>query len=62
MATWVDEYATMLDDCENRQSRMTDWEIAFVASLQEQLADGRQLSEKQVRRLDELWERLTARG
>ena len=28
MTSWVDEYFTMLDDCEKRESLLTDWERA----------------------------------
>ena len=26
MATWVDEYMTMVEDCEKRESKLTEWE------------------------------------
>lgn len=26
MTTWADEYVTMLEDCEKRSERLTDWE------------------------------------
>ena len=28
--SWQDEYLTMIDDCEKRESRMNDWEIGFI--------------------------------
>ena len=62
MTTWADEYLTMLDDCEKRESRLTDWERGFVDSLRRQLEQGRRPSEKQVESLDAVWERATARG
>lgn len=30
MTTWADEYMTMLEDCERREERLTDWERGFV--------------------------------
>lgn len=62
MTTWADEYLTMLDDCETRSERLTEWECGFVDSLQKQIADGRRPSAKQIEALDKIWERATARG
>lgn len=55
-----DEIATLIEDCENRQSRLTDWERRFIDSLSNQIAAGRPASRKQQAVLDELWERVTA--
>ncbi|MFZ5566020.1 MAG: hypothetical protein ACOY95_03355 [Pseudomonadota bacterium] len=54
-----DEHQQMVQDCENRESKLTDWERSFIDSISKQLADGRRLSEKQAERLDEIWERVT---
>lgn len=62
MTTWADEYLTMLDDCEKREERLTDWERGFVDSLRRQIEQGRRPSAKQVETLDNCWERATARG
>lgn len=62
MSTWADEYMTLLDDCEKRSEKLSDWECEFVDSLQRQLAEGRRPSAKQIETLDKLWERATARG
>lgn len=53
------EHQQMVTDCENRESKLTDWERSFIDSISRQLADGRRLSEKQAQRLDEIWERVT---
>jgi hypothetical protein len=58
---WSDEYATMLDDCEAREGRLTDWERGFVDSLRSQLEKGF-LTPKQIEKLDDIWERVTANG
>jgi hypothetical protein len=55
----ADEQQTMVQDCENRESKLTDWEREFVDSISRQLAQGRALSEKQADRLDAIWERVT---
>lgn len=54
-----DELVQMIDDCVNRESKLTDWERTFIDSLQSQTAAGRRLSEKQADRLEEIWERVT---
>lgn len=57
--TTHDEHQQMVSDCENRESKLTDWERTFIDSLSDQIANGRRLSEKQAERLDEIWERVT---
>jgi len=54
-----DEQVQMVDDCEKRDSKLTDWERGFLDSIFLQLADGRRLTEKQAERLDEIWQRVT---
>ncbi len=62
MATWVDEYLTMVEDCEKRESRLTEWEAGFVDSIRHRLENEQPLSAKQTETLDKIWERVTARG
>jgi len=62
MSTWADEYIQLLDDCEAREDRLTDWERGFVDSLRRQLTEGRRPSQKQIDALDATWERATKRG
>ena len=59
---WADEYVTLLDDCEKREGRLTDWERGFVDSLRRQIEAGRRPSPKQIETLDSTWERATKRG
>lgn len=54
-----DEHQQMVTDCENRESKLTDWERSFIDSISRQLADGHRLSEKQAERLESIWERVT---
>lgn len=54
-----DEHLTMVEDCENRESKLTDWERDFIDSIRTQLEHSRALSEKQADRLDAIWERIT---
>lgn len=62
MSDWADEYITLLDDCETREDRLTDWERGFVDSLRRQIEAGRRPTPKQIEALDSTWERATARG
>jgi hypothetical protein len=55
-----DEHATMVEDCENRESRLNDWERSFVDSIKRQLADGIALTTKQAEALDDIWEKVTS--
>ena len=62
MSTWADEYLTLLEDCERRSERLSEWELGFVDSLQRQLSEGRRPSAKQAETLNTIWERATKRG
>lgn len=62
MSDWSSEYLKMCEDCEKRESCMTEWECNFIDSLQRQLAAERQPSPKQIEVLDRIWEKVTARG
>lgn len=62
MSTWADEYITLLDDCEKREDRLTDWERGFIDSLRKQIESDRRPSPKQIDTLDNIWERATKRG
>lgn len=54
-----DEHAVMVKDCQERESKLTDWERGFVDSLEHQLAASRRLTDKQVETLDAIWDRIT---
>ena len=41
MATWADEYLTMVEDCEKRESRLTPWEAGFIDSVRNLLEQER---------------------
>lgn len=56
------EHQTLIDDCEARESRLADWEVNFIDSLSRQMEAGRSLTAAQVEKLEEIWERATARG
>ncbi len=57
-----DEIGQMIDDCETRESRLSEWEAEFIDSLRHQLANGRNLTERQVEKLESIWEKATKHG
>jgi len=62
MSDWTDEYMTLIEDCERRSEKLSDWELNFIDSLRRQLEDGRRPTANQIEKLDEIWERATKRG
>lgn len=61
-SSWADEYLQMVEDCENRESRMSEWEQTFIASIRTQLESERALTLNQTECLDRVWERVTKNG
>ena len=59
---WTQEYLTMVEDCEMRDSRLTDWERGFLDSISKRLENEQGLSERQIETLENIWERVTAKG
>ena len=49
----------MVEDCQNRESMLSDWERGFIDSLAKQMADGRSLTEKQADKLESIWTKIT---
>ena len=56
------DHAQLIEDCEHRSERLDDWSVNFIDSISRQLAAGRQLTANQVEKLDDIWERATAKG
>lgn len=50
----------MIDDCEHRDSLLTDWERGFLDNVQAWISRGYGLSAKQRETLEAVWERVTA--
>lgn len=49
----------MIEDCEKRESKLTEWEIGFIDSLRKRIDDDTVLTDKQSSRLEQIWERVT---
>lgn len=62
MTTLISEQLTMVEDCEERESRLTEWEAGFLDSIRRRLEQEKPLSEKQADTLDRIWERATEKG
>jgi hypothetical protein len=62
MATWIDECMQLVEDCENRESRLTEWEQNFVDSIRNRLEQEKPITEKQAKTLDRIWEKATENG
>jgi len=58
----LDEHAQMIEDCETRESRMSEWERSFIDSINTQIGAGRGLSPKQTEVLDRIWNKVTEKG
>lgn len=56
------EHQQLVDDCEAREDRLSDWERSFIDSVKHRLASGAALTPNQAARLDEIWEKVTAKG
>lgn len=52
----------MIDDCEKRESKLTDWDVNFLDSISNQLDKNRSLSQKQIEKLESIWEKATKHG
>ena len=54
-----EEIAQMIEDCAERDEKLTDWERSFIDSIGHQVIAGGSLSEKQDEQLTKIWERVT---
>jgi hypothetical protein len=62
VAASQDDTMMMIEDCEARESRLSDWERSFIDSLKATLTRGGSLSRRQAEALESLWEQATAKG
>jgi hypothetical protein len=59
---WTEEYLTLIEDCEKRESKLSSWDVDFIASVKDRLIDKKPLTPKQIECLDGIWERATKNG
>jgi len=55
----MEEIQTLIKDCENRESRLSDWERSFIDSISHQIARGNGLTTKQEQTLNDIWDKVT---
>ena len=56
------EHLQLIEDCEARESRLDNWSANFIDSVRRQMEGGRDLTSRQVEKLEEVWGRVTAKG
>jgi len=61
-ASSQDELQQMVKDCRARQARMDEWERELIRSLEERIAAGAALSQRQITQLNLVWDRVTEKG
>lgn len=54
-----DDIPTMIEDCMNRESKLSEWEAKFIDSIDSQLRGENSLTQKQLETLEQIWERIT---
>lgn len=55
----TEEQRQLIEDCEARESRLTEWERDFIDSIGKQSFP---LTSKQAETLDQIWDKATAKG
>ena len=58
----LNEIDQLIEDCEHRESRLTDREREFIDSLSKQRARGSAPTQKQADWLEDIWDRVTENG
>ena len=56
------EALQLVEDCETRESRLSDWEREFIDSVRRQLESRRNLSDRQLEVLEKIWANVTEKG
>lgn len=51
----TEEQQQMIEDCKNRDSKLSSWEFDFIESIEDQGS----LSKRQAEILEEIWDRVT---
>lgn len=62
MSETTDEYLEMINDCEDRESRLNEWECGFIESIRERIENNWPLSAKQIEKLVAIWDNATEKG
>lgn len=55
----MDEIEQLICDCEEREEKLTPWELTFIASIRDKYDRDGVLSDNQEEKLNQIWERIT---
>jgi len=53
------DISTMIEDCLNRESKLSDWEAGFIDTIDSQIRSDGSLTKKQQEKLEQIWEKIT---
>ena len=56
--SWQTVYQSMIDTAKKHWSKLNEWEMQFITSVDNQLNNGRNLSQKQIESLERINEKL----
>ncbi len=59
MSDFDNDPLNMVEDCEGNESMLSDWECEFIDSIRNQIDEGRDLSERQIEKLEDIWKKVT---
>lgn len=55
----MDETELMIQDCQNWESKLNDWEKGFIQGVDEQYGKKAYLSPTQLDKLEAIWQKVT---
>jgi hypothetical protein len=55
----LEDIEQMLTDCENRESKLSEWETNFIDELGKRVGRGELITDRQDEKLTQIWERVT---
>lgn len=55
----MNDIKQLIQDCIDRESKLSDWERNFIDSISNQFIKTGGLSDKQAELLDKIWEKVT---
>jgi len=62
MASATEDQVSMIEDCQKRESQLTNWEVKFLDSVDHLMGKGFGLTMMQDKTLTAIWERVTDNG
>lgn len=58
----MEEYMQMIEDCEERESCLSEWEAGFISSMRNWLEQNKRPTPRQEEAINRIWNKATARG